>query len=355
MPRKKSNDHFVVFDGGRSYVKALTQSSEVVYDHALAQLTETEYREAITREKDEWLMRINGIPFAVGKRAIKRGYQARMTSANRYNDIYYGSLIAATLYQLYDKPIRDVFVYASHPPSMVQYRHNITTAVKGVWEVDGMHGVRKYKVSQARCFDETVGGVMNLLLSNDGKTYNRSDIKQGDTLTIDIGGQTIDVAPLEDGRIDYTALASADGGIIEVEHRFKKLLRAKHQNHLKSANFLTPSKIRQALASGTFDAGAYGTFDVTGLVRESTEDIIVRINSLIEEYGGLANYNNIVLTGGGGGLLFNRITEYYDHASIIKSLGRQYFHLAEDLEDVHVANVRGGMKLLKMFQKAGKL
>ena len=355
MARKESNDHFVVLDGGRSLVKAKTQSDEKSFTHALAQLTETEYRNVQARDGDDGFMRINGIPYAVGEKAVTRGYQARKTTAERYSDIYYGTLMAAMLYQLYKKPIKKIFLYASHPPVAIEYRHDIITAAKGRWEVDGVEGKRVYTVQDARCFDEPVGGVMNLLIADDGKTYSRSDIKEGSTLVLDIGGQTIDVAPLDNGKVDYTAITSADGGIIEVEHRFQKLLRAEHKNHLKSANYITPKNIRDAIRSGNFDAGAYGTFDVRELVRQSTDDIIVRINGLIEEYGGLVQYNNIVLTGGGGGLLFNRICEYYDHANIINNLNRKYFHLADDIEDVHMANVRGGWKLLKMFQKAGKL
>lgn len=355
MVRKKSNDHFVVLDGGRSLVKAKTQSNEISFTHALAKITDAEYRQIQARDGDEWIMQINGVPFAVGERALTRGYQARQTTAERYNEIYYGSLLAAMLYKLYDKPIKDIFVYASHPPVAVEYRNDIIASAKGVWTVEGVNGRRTYKVRDARCFDEPVGGVMNLLLSGDGKSYARSDIKQGSTLVLDIGGQTIDIAGLDNGRIDYTSIASADGGIIEVEQRFEKLLRAEYKSRFKSANFITPKAIRSALLRGVFDAGAYGDLDVRELVRNSTDDIIVRINSLIGEYGGLTAYSNIVLTGGGGGLLFNRICDYYDHASIIGNLGRKYFHLADDLEDVHMANVRGGWKLLKMFQKAGKL
>jgi hypothetical protein len=90
-------------------------------------------------------------------------------------------------------------------------------------------------------------------------------------------------------------------------------------------------------------------------VKQSTDDIIVRVSNLIAEFGGLPTYNNIVLTGGGGGLLFNLICEYFNHEGIKKELSRNYFHLADELEDVHLANIRGGMKVLKMLQKAGKI
>lgn len=355
MTRKSQNDHFVVFDGGRSLVKAKTYSHEESYTHGLTEITEAEYRHARARDNDEWIMRVNGVPFAFGDSAVTRGYQARKTTAERYNDIYYGTLLAGTLYNLYDKPVKNIFLYASHPPNAIDHRQDIALAAKGRWEVEGNSGKRIYTVNEVRCFDEPIGGVMNLLLANDGKSYARSDVRSGSTLVIDIGGQTIDVAALDNGRVDYSAVNSADGGIIEVVQRFEKLLRAEYKNHFKSSNYIGRKELRKSLATGVFDAGMYGDIHVNELVKAATDDIIVRINGLIDEYGSLVKYNNVVLTGGGGGLLYQRICDYYDHANIIKNLGRKYFHLASDLEDVHLANVRGGWKLLKMFQNAGKV
>lgn len=355
MARKSKNDHFVVLDGGRSLVKAKTQSKEDSFTHAIAQITESEYNKLNIREPDPLAMKINGVPFAIGERAIKRGYQARLTTANRYNEIYYGSLVAAMLYRLYDKPINNVFLYSSHPPVAVEYRQDIIAAAKGTWKVEGANGKNTYKVTDVRCFDEPVGGVMNLLLAQDGKSYQRSDIKKGSTFVIDIGGQTIDVAALDNGTVDYSSIASSDGGIIEIEQRFEELLRSEYRKWLQGTNYIPPQDIRNAIHSGIFDAGAYGEWDVKEIVHHITGDVLVRIASLIDEYGSMARYNNIVLTGGGGGLLFSRICEYFDHAGIINRLGRKYFHLADDLEDVHMANVRGGFKLLKMFQSAGRI
>lgn len=353
--RKTTNDHFVVLDSGRSIVKGKTQSCESEFIHAITQLTDTEYRQAVARDFSDEIMVINGVPFAMGNTAIRRGYQSRQTTAERYNEIYYGSLLAAMLFRLYDKPIKNILLYASHPPTAVEYRPEIIAAAKGKWLVECMGEKREYVVSDVRCFDEPIGGVMNLLISGDGKNYHRSDIKEGSTLVMDIGGQTIDIAALDNGRVDYTSIESVDGGIIEVETRFGKLLRAEHRHKLSSANYLKPENIRNALQTGVYDAGAFGILNVGTQVKEATDDIILRIKDLIDQFGGLPNYNNIVLTGGGGGLLYNRINDYFNHAAIRAELGRDYFHLADNSQSVHMANVRGGFKLLKMFQKAGKI
>lgn len=353
--RKATNDHFVVFDAGRSLVKGKTQSSEEAFVHALSQITETEYKQIMAREMNPDILKVNGVPYAVGETAMKRGYQPRQTTAERYNTLYYGTLLATTLFKLYEKPVKNILVYASHPPVSVESRPEIIAAAKGKWVVESMGDKREYIVQDVRCFDEPVGGVMNLLLATDGKNYQRSDIKEGAALVLDIGGQTIDVAALDNGRVDYSAIRSADGGIIEVEQRLEKLLRAEHKLKLKSANFIAPSKIRQTLQTNIFNAGAYGVLEVSKLVNEATDDIVLRIKDLINEFGGITAYDNIVLTGGGGGLLYNRLCNYFNHGEIQANLGHDYFHMADDMKDIHLANVRGGFKLLKMFQKAGKI
>lgn len=353
--RKAVNDHYTVFDAGRSLVKGKTGSDEKDFIHAMVKLTEAEYRQIIAREGHEDIMRINNVPYAIGKTATTKGYQPRQTTAERYTSGYYGVLLAAMLFRLYDKSIKNVLLYASHPPVAVEYRPEIIKATKGRWVVECLGEKREYIVAETRCFDEPVGGAMNMLIATDGKSYLRSDIKDGSTLVLDIGGQTIDIAALDNGRVDYTSIRSADGGIIEVEQRFTKLLRAEYRDKLMGANFLKPESIRHALRSGIFDAGAFGTLAVEDIVKLATDDIIARIAGLIEEWGGLTVYNNIILTGGGGGLLFNRICNYFDHKLMRIELGRDYFHLADNPSDVHMANVRGGWKLLKMFQKAGKL
>lgn len=353
--RKATNDHFVVFDAGRSIVKGKTQSSESEFVHALSQLTEVEYKQIISRELSPEVLKVNGVPYAIGATAMRRGYQPRQTTGERYNELYYGTLLAAMLFRLYEKPVKNIFVYASHPPVLFDSRPEIVAAAKHKWVVECMGEKREYIVNEVRCFDEPVGGVMNLLLAGDGKTYQRSDIKEGSALVLDIGGQTIDVAALDNGKIDYSHIHSADGGVIEVEQRFEKLLRAEYKHTLKGTNFIPPKKIRETLQTKAFDAGAYGVLEVSELVNQATDDIVLRIKDLIGESGGLVNYNNVVLTGGGGGLLFNRICEYFDHASFQTRLGHDYFHLADDIKDIHLANIRGGFKVLKMLQKAGKI
>lgn len=352
---ENSNQHWVVLDAGRSLIKAKNGSGEMSFTHAVLRLNETDYRAAVSRGGSIDLMRINGIPYAFGETAIKNGYQSRQVAADRYNELYYGAIVAATLYRLYEKPIRNVLLYASHAPVDVDYRADIIAAAKSVWEVESGDTKRVYTVTNVRCFDEPVGGVMNMLLNSNGTHYQRSDIRNGNTLVFDVGGQTIDIAALDKGKVDYTSITSRVGGIIAVEETFKRLFRSEHKAKLKSTPYLNPKRVREAIRTGVYDAGALGKIDCSAQLQESVSPVLTRIKDLISEFGDISNYDNMVFTGGGGGLLFNHIKDFMNHNAIRANIGRDYFHLADEPDNVHLANVRGGWRLLKAFEAKGAI
>jgi hypothetical protein len=57
--------------------------------------------------------------------------------------------------------------------------------------------------------------------------------------------------------------------------------------------------------------------------------------------GGALGWDAIILTSGGSGLLCKRLLPLLNHDRVI---------LAEDLEHIHLANVRGGLKLWRLYE-----
>jgi len=57
--------------------------------------------------------------------------------------------------------------------------------------------------------------------------------------------------------------------------------------------------------------------------------------------GGALGWDCIILTGGGSGLLYNRLLPILKHKNII---------LADDIEAIHMANVQCGLKLWRLFE-----
>jgi hypothetical protein len=68
-------------------------------------------------------------------------------------------------------------------------------AVVGDWYVEIKGKERHFRVNYANTFDEPVGGLMNVLLTEDGQHYQYTNINGGRALAIDIGGFTTDWLP----------------------------------------------------------------------------------------------------------------------------------------------------------------
>jgi hypothetical protein len=60
--------------------------------------------------------------------------------------------------------------------------------------------------------------------------------------------------------------------------------------------------------------------------------------------GGGIMWDSVILTGGGSGLLYDRLLPILDHEQVI---------MADDFETIHLANVRGGMKLWRLCEAEG--
>ena len=68
------------------------------------------------------------------------------------------------------------------------------------------------------------------------------------------------------------------------------------------------------------------------------------LNRIADTYqriaGGSLNWDAIILTGGGSSLLYQRLLSVLNHENII---------LADNIEAIHLANVRGGLKLWRLY------
>ena len=70
-------------------------------------------------------------------------------------------------------------VFGSHPPGDVNFRQDLMIAVIGDWHIDANGSMRHFRVTYANTFDEPVAGLKNMLLTEDGQHYQRSDLNGG--------------------------------------------------------------------------------------------------------------------------------------------------------------------------------
>ena len=184
----------MVIDTGNSIIKAKIarrERSEIAFPHALWQLSESEYEKILSRVKingnTQNYFRVNSTPYVVGESAERHGLVTQRTGTARYTKDYSGVLAAISLSKLYGRG-REVAVFASHPPGDVKYRQDLMESIIGEWEIETGQLKANFQVIYTNTFDEPVGGLMNVLLTEDGQHYQYPQIGDGRSLVIDIGG-----------------------------------------------------------------------------------------------------------------------------------------------------------------------
>ena len=90
------------------------------------------------------------------------------------------------------------------------------------------------------------------------------------------------------------------------------------------------------IATGVFEGGGR-KYPCEQEVEEATS---LMLNRIVDTYqriaGGALGWDTIILTGGGSALLYQRLLPILNHENVV---------LADDMETIHLANVRGGLKL----------
>ena len=61
-------------------------------------------------------------------------------------------------------------------------------AIIGEWQVEPGQFNASFRVTYVNPFDETIGGLMNVLLTEDGQHYQYAQVGDGRSLVIEIGG-----------------------------------------------------------------------------------------------------------------------------------------------------------------------
>src|SRR3990172_3124360 len=282
----------IVLDAGNSIIKAKIarrEQSEIAFPHAMKLLSETEYqtisdRAGATGLSNDYL-RINGQPYVVGLSAERHGIQTQRTGAARYTRDYIGVFAAAMMSRFYDRG-RDIKIFASHPPGDMNFREDLMKAVIGEWKVETKDGLHTFRVTYANTFDEPVGGLMNVLLTEDGQHYQHSEIKDGRALVIDIGGFTTDwVAVNPGGGIDYSLVKSVSIGIQNVVSDFEESFRTRNLQIVKNTPVLPPERVRKAIMTGVFEGGGQ-KYPCEQEVNEATNMLLNRIGDTYQRVAG---------------------------------------------------------------------
>lgn len=337
----------MVLDAGNSIIKAKIarrEQGEIAFPHAIRQLSESEFEKILARAQingnSQDYFRVNGKPYAIGESAERHGVVTPRSGTARYTRDCCGVFAAISLARLYGRG-REVAVFASHPPGDVKYREDLMKSIVGEWEVETGQSKANFRVIYANTFDEPVGGLMNVLLTEDGQHYQYPQIGDGRSLVVDIGGFTTDfLAVNPGGEVDYALARSVPLGIQSVISDFEESFRSNNLEIVKNSPVLPPDRIRKAISTGVF-AGGGRKFPCEQDVNEATSLFLNRFADTYQRLaGGALSWDNIILTGGGSALLHHKLVTILKHNNVI---------LADSKENLHMANVRGGLKLWRLY------
>jgi hypothetical protein len=342
----------VAGDLGHKGIKLRSEDSpvkEVVYPHALVQLDETEFRQIQQRHADGILpdgyVTVNEIPYVFGEYAEVRNDFIPRKGARRYTSDYYGVMAAIGFALLFNSD-REIRYFGSYPSELVNYRDELMRSVLGAWNICiGDRGLT-FRVISADSMDEPICGLMNVVLTADGKRYQRSEIYDGSTLVIDVGGGTTDIQGVNPyGEPDYSMTKTITLGVNKIVDDFKRAFVLNNKVDFSSLDSLTPAKVAQAIRDSVYRGGGR-KYPCETEVKAASAALVRNVKDFYEnDAGGPTRWDHILLTGGGSALLETRLRHILKHDSVV---------LAEDLEHMHLANVRGALKLAKFYEADGE-
>lgn len=341
----------IYFDFGNAILKWIMPSTktEASVLHAIHRLTDTQWNQAVNRtgKPPEGYIRVNGVPYVVGEPALRKGIPVKPLGSARYTPEYYGIGMCYAIASSIDSTVKNITLYGSHAPGDIDYANDLKSAALGRWRVEYMGKQFSFSVTSAYVFDEPMGGFCHFVLTKDGDPRKNNPIEKSTTLVMDIGGKTTDIVAVDSGgRIDISSLYSESTGIIKVLENFENALRANNTAFFKQTDNIDQRRLNKAFVEGSYRGGGQ-VIPCDQEAEESANLLMYDIDNILSRAGGLANYDDVLLTGGGAGLMSARLQATYP---------RIPFHLAEpDMDMAHFANVRGGRKLFVMLERLGVL
>ncbi len=100
-------------------------------------------------------------------------------------------------------------------------------------------------------------------------------------------------------------------------------------------------KKKLGIAIGVFEGGGRKYL----YEQEVEETTSLMLNRIVDTYqriaGGALGWDTIILTSGGSALLYQRLLPILIHENVV---------LADDMETIYLANVRGGLKLWQLYE-----
>jgi hypothetical protein len=314
------------------------------------QLTQSQWLDAVGRSKQppEGYIAIEGQYFAVGDKA--RRYitaKNRPQGAARYVPEYYGVGMAMAISEAFESGTRVINLFASHAPRDIGYADDIVKAVQGNWHFVTHRGDYKIDIKSVETFDECLGGFNHAVLTTRGTPLKNNPYRNKTVLVLDVGGYTTDIIAVDpNGMIDDSSLDSTILGVTDVMTRFEKELRTKFRDEFKSVGDIDIHRLETAILSGKFPYGKKA-LACQDIAQASLNTLVNDVIDIINRMGGAANYDVILLTGGGSALIYDTLKKAFPAIDFVL--------VEKERELMRFSNVMGAAKMFKMLELLGIL
>lgn len=350
---------FWVIDAGNSLLKDMAlggMGKENVITHALQQPSPASYQASVHRAKyspqttrNSAIFEKAGTPYIVGEYALQSGTVKRVTGAGKYVAGYWDVIIDAMLLRRWPNGHNNLTVAIAHPPDAIPYIDQMLDLVGGKHVIKNIDGKEiTYVIRECIPFDEPSGGLLRFM-SLPGQEYNPHSITPGQRLLIaDIGGKISSLTPVIVGdgyRLEalYESASVFDLGIQNVIETFKAELKSLYPDEFKGLRQIPDNMLQEGLRTKTITL-SNEQHDVEQAVLNSTARLLDELQlNYHDNMGGGRNFNHIITSGGGGGLMYPYLSGkegIFQH---------RYVHLADFIENIHLATVRGGAEALKVW------
>lgn len=340
------NDIPVILDLGHYALKGIVGDDEFRREslrHGLLEVSRDDWRNVVdagNRSHPDYIRVGNGY-YEVGQTALNHSNVPTVEGIDRYRRSYYGVLMCAMIARLFDpSEIHSAVVFASYPPGDRRHRDELERALLGAWDFEHQGRTFQMIVRRVVTYAEPLGGFWNFVIQGDasGQHDNPEYNPRRQTLVIDLGGGTMSMLPIGADQLpDFRRSYSFPIGFNTVAEWFEREMRAAFRSEFRGSRNLPDDLIHEALATGRwYGGGNEEGIDVAREVENAMAELVDQFRTGYHRAGGAQPYGQIILTGGGSAILGDRLAGLSGHKRI--------FYAHSDLENLHFANVTGGLK-----------
>lgn len=333
-----------------------TMTEEILIPNAFLFENEAAFQDRLSRARyhrtdhdDTSIFRNNGANVVFGEEALRSGKPSQITGPDKYRVGVLDNMVIAALLKLVPDGYRNIVVACAHTSNAIPYIDKMSDALKQIREVIRDDGKTvRYSIRAFMPWDEPAGGLLRFFTRNEG-AYSEKDIRPGDTVIIvDIGGRISSMYPAKVKSGMKVEILWQQGtpfpfGIQNITQTLEQELRHQYRD-IFSTKSIPHSILTESLTAITIDDEGFprhwarvrgDMIDVTQSVENAIGPMITQIqNVYVNDLNTGLNASHIVVTGGGGGLLFNILKQ--------DILQHNYVYLADDADTIHFANLRGG-------------